>query len=168
MTPVLAYRIVLSALAATTLALTAREGVAKEQEFRFERADAQSVALVGEFNQWHAQQMSKLADGSWRLTIKLAPGTYGYKFLVNGSEWVFDPSNSNRKTVNGIENSAIEIGSSDATSYLFDGCVIGRPGKRGFHISPSQPTQASARPPQLCRIRRPFSRRHQESYLQRK
>ncbi len=141
MTPVLAYRIVLSALAATTLALTAREGVAKDQEFRFERADAQSVALVGEFNQWHAQQMSKLGDGSWRLTIKLAPGTYGYKFLVNGSEWVFDPSNSNRKTVNGIENSAIEIDSSDATSLPSSTAASSVvPASGVSHISPSQPT----------------------------
>lgn len=84
--------------------------MAKEQEFRFEKADAQSVALAGEFNQWHAQPMSKQADGSWTLTIPLAPGTYGYKFLVNGSDWVLDPGNSKRKTVAGIENSALEVG----------------------------------------------------------
>src|SRR5207247_517519 len=54
--------------------------------------------------------------GSWSLTIPLAPGTYGYKFLVNGSDWVFDPTNSNRKTVNGIENSAIEVSSTNANS----------------------------------------------------
>ncbi len=113
---VLSSRSVLPALVAVVLGLTSAVSVAKDQEFRFAKADAQSVALVGEFNQWHAQPMSKQADSSWTLTIPLAPGTYGYKFLVNGSEWLFDPNNSNRKTVNGIENSVIEVSSSDSGS----------------------------------------------------
>jgi hypothetical protein len=29
--------------------------------------------------------------------------------LVNGTEWVFDPENSAKKIVDGIENSAVEI-----------------------------------------------------------
>ena len=82
---------------------------AKEQEFRFDRPDAQSVALMCEGNDWKAQPMIKGNDGVWKTTLSLNPGTYGYKFLVNGNEWVFDPNNANRKTVNGIENSAIEI-----------------------------------------------------------
>jgi hypothetical protein len=87
-----------------------RLGSAATQEFHLAKPEAQSVALVGEFNNWHGQQMSKKGDGTWSLTIPLAPGTYGYKFLVNGTEWLFDPDNPNRKTVNGIENSVIEAG----------------------------------------------------------
>jgi hypothetical protein len=81
----------------------------KDQEFRLEKPDAQSVALMCECNQWKAQPMTKQNDGTWTTTVSLSPGSYGYKFLVNGTEWVFDPKNPNRKTVNGVENSAIEI-----------------------------------------------------------
>ncbi len=110
---VLFSRTVLSALVAAVLLVNAEESAAKDQEFHLDRADARTVALAGEFNHWQAQPMSKQPDGTWSLTIPLAPGTYGYKFLVNGSEWLFDPNNPSRKTVDGIENSAIEISSSD-------------------------------------------------------
>ena len=53
--------------------------------------------------------MTKQSDGTWTITVSLSPGTYGYKFLVNGSDWVFDPKNPNRKTVDGVENSSIEL-----------------------------------------------------------
>ncbi|HEY3661646.1 MAG TPA: hypothetical protein VGL24_00665 [Chthoniobacterales bacterium] len=104
------------ALAILILCSAAASAAAADQTFRFERADAQSVGLAGEFNEWHAQPMAKQADGSWSLTILLAPGTYGYKFLVDGKEWVFDPANPQRKTVGGIENSAIEVGESSGDS----------------------------------------------------
>ncbi len=106
---VLCPRIFLVASVALFLGLCANEGLAAEQEFRLEKADAQSVALAGEFNQWHGQQMSKQPDGSWNISLTLSPGSYGYKFLVNGSDWLFDPANPKRKTVNGIENSAVEV-----------------------------------------------------------
>jgi dienelactone hydrolase len=91
---------------------------AKDQEFRFEKADAQSVGLAGEFNNWKAQAMTKESDGVWIVTVSLSPGTYGYKFLVNGSDWVFDPKNPNRKTVDGIENSVIDVTVDTATSTI--------------------------------------------------
>jgi hypothetical protein len=97
-----------------------QSAVAKEQEFRFEKPDAQSVALMCECKDWQAQPMTKGSDGTWTITLSLSPGSYGYKFLVNGSDWVFDPKNPNRKTVNGVENSAVEVrddaGSTTATS----------------------------------------------------
>lgn len=99
------------------LILSSPAALAKDQRFRFKKPDAQSVALVGEFNQWHAQPMAKEANGFWSLTIPLAPGIYGYKFLVNGKDWVFDPTNSDRKTVDGIENSAIEISEVSDSSF---------------------------------------------------
>jgi len=69
-----------------------------------------------ECQNWQAQSMSKGSDGIWTTTLSLSPGSYGYKFLVNGSDWVFDPNNPNRKTVNGIENSAIEVAGENAAS----------------------------------------------------
>jgi hypothetical protein len=82
---------------------------AAEQEFRFKNADAQSVVLMGEFNGWKGQPMTKGSDGVWTTKVSLGAGTYGYKFLVNGTDWILDPENSKKKTLEGVDNSAIEI-----------------------------------------------------------
>ena len=54
-----------------------------------------SVALCGDFNSWAttADAMTQQADGTWTITRKLAPGTYGYKFLVDGASWKQDGGN---------------------------------------------------------------------------
>jgi 1,4-alpha-glucan branching enzyme len=83
--------------------------LAREQEFRFEKPDAQTVELMAEFNQWKSLPMTKQANGTWTVKASIPPGTYGYKFLVDGKDWVFDPKNSSRKTVDGLENSSIEV-----------------------------------------------------------
>jgi 1,4-alpha-glucan branching enzyme len=56
---------------------------------------ATSVALAGEFNQWSttADPMARQPDGTWTITRQLAPGTYGYKFVVNGTTWKQDEAN---------------------------------------------------------------------------
>jgi 1,4-alpha-glucan branching enzyme len=70
--------------------------------------DAKEVYLVGEFNNWdpRADRMVK-AKGSFRKTLRLAPGEYQYKFIVDG-EWHNDPS-APRQTPNhfGTMNSVI-------------------------------------------------------------
>ena len=53
------------------------------------------VSLAASFNRWEPQPMVKDADGLWRLTINLSPGTYQYRFLVD-TEWKDDPGNSQR------------------------------------------------------------------------
>jgi serine protease AprX len=58
--------------------------------------EAISVALAGDFNQWDGarQRFVKEADGLWRAIIPLlAPGSYRYKFLLDGQRWIEDPSN---------------------------------------------------------------------------
>lgn len=112
----LSPRRILAVLVAGALAFLAETGTAKDQEFRLEKPDAQSVAVAGEFNSWHAQAMSKQGDGIWSVMIPLSAGTYGYKFLVNGSDWLFDPNNANRKKVDNVENSLIEISAADGSS----------------------------------------------------
>jgi 1,4-alpha-glucan branching enzyme len=83
--------------------------LADEHEFRYKAPDAKSVELMCEFNGWKSVPMTKGDDGVWTVKVTLSPGTYGYKFLVDGKDWVFDPDNSAKKTVDGIENSAVEI-----------------------------------------------------------
>ena len=82
---------------------------ADDHEFHYKAPDAKSVELMGEWNGWKSTQMTKGDNGVWTAKVSLNPGTYGYKFLVNGTDWVFDPDNSAKKTVGDIENSAVEI-----------------------------------------------------------
>jgi 1,4-alpha-glucan branching enzyme len=82
---------------------------AGEHEFRYKAPDAKSVELMGEWNGWKSIQMNKGDNGVWSVKVDLPTGTHGYKFLVNGTDWVFDPDNSAKKSVDGVENSAVEI-----------------------------------------------------------
>lgn len=82
---------------------------AAEHEFRYKAPTATSVELMGEWNGWKAISMTKGDDGTWTAKVTLSPGTYGYKFLVDGKDWMFDPDNSNKKSVDGVENSSVEI-----------------------------------------------------------
>ena len=48
-----------------------------------------SVSLRGSFNNWGEWPMKRQPDGSWSITVQLAPGTYQYKYFING-QWPHD------------------------------------------------------------------------------
>jgi 1,4-alpha-glucan branching enzyme len=55
--------------------------------------EAQSVALVGEFNNWDkkATPMKRLKDGSYSITLSLAAGKeYRFRYLLDGTLWEND------------------------------------------------------------------------------
>ena len=54
-----------------------------------------AVYLAGEFNDWNptAKKMAFKA-GVYSAKIKLAPGSYQYKFVIDGT-WCADPENAN-------------------------------------------------------------------------
>jgi len=91
------------------LVLSRQVAHADDHEFRYKAPDAKSVEVMCEFNGWKSVAMTKGDDGVWTAKVSLSPGTYAYKFLVNGTDWVLDPENSAKKTADGIENSAVEI-----------------------------------------------------------
>ncbi len=64
-------------------------------EFSYDDQYAGSVSLAGDFNNWsmNAEPLTLGDDGIWRVVVDLGPGSYEYKFVVNGSEWVADPGN---------------------------------------------------------------------------
>ena len=67
-----------------------------------------TAELMAEFNQWKSLSMTKQSNGMWTtIKVSIPPGTYGYKFLVDEKDWVFDPNNPGRKAVDGVENSSI-------------------------------------------------------------
>ena len=57
--------------------------------------NADRVVLMGEFNDWSPKKhpMSLSDEGIWQKIVFLYPGTYEYKFIVDG-EWKNDPENS--------------------------------------------------------------------------
>jgi hypothetical protein len=61
--------------------------------FELSAPDAQSVQVLGDFNQWsrNASSMQRGSDGRWRLTTMLPPGRYVYAFLVDGRRFERDP-----------------------------------------------------------------------------
>ena len=70
-----------------------------------------SVALVGNFNAWDpkADLMQPLPDGSFHFEIALAPGTYHYKFVLDGQEWLADASGNVNLTTMGGENNILRV-----------------------------------------------------------
>ena len=60
--------------------------------FSFNAPDALSVQLVGDFTHWQKSPINlrKQSDGTWGTSVELAPGTYHYRFLVDG-QWRDDP-----------------------------------------------------------------------------
>lgn len=64
--------------------------------FEFPNIEASSVFVVGEFNNWLANDASKLEkeNGIWKRQLNLKPGSYKYRFVIDG-RWQEDPSNPN-------------------------------------------------------------------------
>ena len=67
------------------------------QVFSFNAPAAMSVMLVGDFTHWQEKpiHLQQQPNGVWKTTVPLAPGTYHYRFLVDG-EWRDDPESTLR------------------------------------------------------------------------
>lgn len=87
--------------------------------FEFDAPQALSVQIVGSFNQWNSdagQMYKENSTGKWRRKIRLKPGRYEYKFIVDG-EWVHDPNNPHTCTNEiGAFNSVLEVEKPEASN----------------------------------------------------
>jgi len=83
-----------------------------KKQFFFHAPEATDVKIVGSFNNWipaDASIMERKEDGTWTKNFFLPPGSYQYRFVVDGT-WVEDTNNS--KFIDnsyGGKNSVIEI-----------------------------------------------------------
>jgi hypothetical protein len=95
--PLLAAAALVVALASSliTLAIADRARLV-EVRFVLAAADADSVALLADFNGWSPQGyvLTKVGGGDeWEITVSLRKGrSYTYNFLIDGERWVPDPS----------------------------------------------------------------------------
>lgn len=63
-------------------------------------ATATSVWITGTFSQWAPNPPGAIAfvqsgGGGWDATHAFPPGQHAYKFIVNGNNWILDPTNPN-------------------------------------------------------------------------
>jgi len=70
----------------------ARQQILRAINFICNAPQANSVSLVGDFNQWNAtaNPMKQMPDKAWMITIELKHGHHRYAFLVDGAI-VLDP-----------------------------------------------------------------------------
>lgn len=61
----------------------------RKVELLFQAEEANEVFVAGDFNGWDptATPMKKHKEGCWKAKLRLRPGRYEYKFLVDG-QWV--------------------------------------------------------------------------------
>ena len=97
---------------------------AKEHEVTFEYKapyKAEVVYVTGDFANWNptAYRMTYFqAEDIWRKTLKLKEGKYHYKFVINGSDWRYDPKNP-QKVEDGYGgfNSVLTVGEAFKISF---------------------------------------------------
>ena len=71
----------------------AAKPVEKSVTFTVRAESGKAVYLAGSFNNWDPtgkKMQEKKGDGVYTAAIKLAPGTYQYKFVIDGT-WCADP-----------------------------------------------------------------------------
>lgn len=64
----------------------------KRVTFKLAAPEATEVSLCGSFNDWTPGRttLKRDASGTWKIQVSLAPGTYEYRYVVDG-EWRDDP-----------------------------------------------------------------------------
>lgn len=71
--------------------------------------EAKSVCLVGEFNNWDPNTHPMVKKGGrFQKRLKLAPGEYQYKFIIDG-EWRNDPKADQVPNEFGTTNNIIRV-----------------------------------------------------------
>lgn len=68
----------------------------------YESPTASGVELFGSMNAWAAGYKMEKNGNVFSVTLELEKGDYQYKFVVNGSEWLNDPLNSNQADGNNV------------------------------------------------------------------
>jgi cyclomaltodextrinase len=125
----LRYRFVLCFVATALQSVLAQDSV--DVTFRYSRAGATGVTLVGEFNAWSTSSWPMSAQGNnlWTRTARLriggnptplsagVPGAWQYKFYYSGvGEWPNDPLDHH---VNPADNNNSFLITKDPTIYQF-------------------------------------------------
>ena len=83
----------------------------KRVTFKIEAPEASEVYVAGTFNRWdpQARPLKQGRNNTWSTWMSLVPGTYEYRFVVNG-EWREDPTcDSHTPNDFGAYNSVVQL-----------------------------------------------------------
>jgi len=88
-------RSVAKVVAKKTTKVAAKKQAPVAVKFTVHADKGKAVYLAGEFNKWDptAKKMA-FKSGVYSTTVKLVPGSYQYKFVIDGT-WCADPENVN-------------------------------------------------------------------------
>ncbi|WP_022666406.1 glycogen-binding domain-containing protein [Desulfospira joergensenii] len=83
----------------------------RKVEFFLNAPQASEVILLGDFNEWNGKKHSlkKGKLGTWEGILMLPPGTYEYKYLVDGHWWEKTSNHHNRINSFGTYNNLITV-----------------------------------------------------------
>ena len=71
------------------------------------------VKVAGTWDGWRPHHLSySRAEDTWQLSLALPPGTYSYKYIIDG-EWLHDPTRRWADDGHGNINNVITIGIDD-------------------------------------------------------
>lgn len=73
--------------------------------FYYDNKTASTVSLAGTMNGWDKEKNPMEYNeetGFWSISLKLEPGEYEYKFVVDGNDWKTDPRNSAKANGNSL------------------------------------------------------------------
>ena len=78
--------------------------------FALHAPHARSVEVVGDFSCWEIGKhpMKKDAKGLWKKAVRVTPGVYHYKYMVDG-EWWLDPEKDTAPNPYGTENNVFTV-----------------------------------------------------------
>ena len=84
-------------------------------QFNFYQKGLESIALVGQFNDWDpdSTSLTEVTPGVWTVSLRLRPGVYEYQFIVNGKHWVPDPTMPQQSSDFGSPNSVVRVSAKD-------------------------------------------------------
>ncbi len=81
--------------------------------FSYSAPSAKTVFIAGSFNRWDPRAHALTGpdrDGVWTIVLPLPPGRHEYRFVVNGKDWVLDPSAPSEDDGLGDRNSFVAVG----------------------------------------------------------
>ncbi|MFO7653503.1 MAG: alpha-amylase family glycosyl hydrolase [Candidatus Krumholzibacteriia bacterium] len=106
-----------------------------------------SVHLAGEFNDWNAERDTMSdpdGDGVYTATLALAPGSYQYKYVVDG-QWHQDPANpASQPDGFGGQNSVVEVEAGRASMTVGAAAQDGGGGQGTADPDPGPPGPGAA------------------------
>ena len=80
-------------------------------QFTYYQKGLQSIAVVGDFNDWNADSTSmvEVSPGVWTVSLRLRPDVYEYQFILNGKQRVTDPTMPQTSSDFGSPNSVVKV-----------------------------------------------------------